>query len=77
MLQIVSREGKLCYLYQTPSCFHTNLKYKQSTIIQAQGEAQSAMLIGDAIKRSAGFLKLREIEAARDIANVWFLRGQT
>ncbi len=41
---------------------------KQSTIVAAEGEAQSAKLIGDAIKNNPGFLKLREIEASREIA---------
>jgi prohibitin 2 len=43
---------------------------KQSTIVRAQGEAQSAQLIGDAIKNKPGFLELRRIETARDIARV-------
>jgi len=43
---------------------------KQSIIIKAQGEARSAELIGEAIKNKPGFLALREIEAARDIAAI-------
>jgi prohibitin 2 len=43
-------------------------QFKQSTIVRAQGEAKSAELIGEAIKNKPGFMKLREIEAARDIA---------
>lgn len=42
---------------------------KQSIIIKAQGEAESAVLIGKAIKNNPAFVKLRKIEAARDIAN--------
>jgi hypothetical protein len=42
---------------------------KQSAIIRAQGEAASAVLIGQAISSNPAFLALRRIEAARDIAN--------
>merc|ERR1719152_391902 len=42
----------------------------QSVMIKAQGEAQAASKIGDAMKENPGFLQLRRIEAARDIANV-------
>lgn len=42
---------------------------KQSAIIRAQGEAQSAKLIGQAIQNNPAFLTLRKIEAAREIAN--------
>ncbi|OLY84993.1 Prohibitin-2 [Smittium mucronatum] len=42
---------------------------KQSVIIRAEGEARSAELIGEAIKDQPGFLELRRIETARDIAN--------
>merc|ERR1711865_283481 len=41
---------------------------KRSTIIRAQGEAQSAKLIGDAVRDNPGFLQLRRLEAAREIA---------
>jgi len=41
---------------------------KQSAIIRAQGEAQSATLIGQAIQQNPAFLTLRKIEAAREIA---------
>ncbi|KAI9342435.1 prohibitin-2 [Pilaira anomala] len=43
---------------------------KQSIIVRAQGEAQSATLIGEAIKNKPGFLELKRIEAAREIAAV-------
>jgi len=38
--------------------------------IKAEGEAQAATQIGDAMKENPGFLQLRRIEAARDIAQV-------
>jgi prohibitin 2 len=41
---------------------------KQSIIVRAEGEARSAKMIGDAIKDNPGFIELRKIEAARDIA---------
>jgi len=41
---------------------------KEKSIVQAQGEAQSARLIGEAIQQNPAFLTLRRIEAAREIA---------
>ncbi|KAI9032100.1 prohibitin-2 [Hyaloraphidium curvatum] len=41
---------------------------KQSIIVRAEGEAQSATLIGEAVKSNPGFLQLRRIETAREIA---------
>eukprot|EP00179_Madagascaria_erythrocladioides_P005384 CAMPEP_0198317146 /NCGR_PEP_ID=MMETSP1450-20131203/6734_1 /TAXON_ID=753684 ORGANISM="Madagascaria erythrocladiodes, Strain CCMP3234" /NCGR_SAMPLE_ID=MMETSP1450 /ASSEMBLY_ACC=CAM_ASM_001115 /LENGTH=304 /DNA_ID=CAMNT_0044020329 /DNA_START=58 /DNA_END=972 /DNA_ORIENTATION=+ len=41
---------------------------KKSIIIKAQGEAQSAKMIGDAMRDNPGFIQLRRIEAAREIA---------
>lgn len=38
--------------------------------MRAQGEAKSAELIGEAVRQSKGFLQLRRLEAARDIATV-------
>lgn len=38
--------------------------------MKAQGEARSAELIGEAVRQSKGFLQLRKMEAARDIANL-------
>ncbi|KAG5460413.1 MAG: hypothetical protein BJ554DRAFT_7542 [Olpidium bornovanus] len=43
---------------------------KQTTIVKAEGEARSAELIGDAIKNKPGFLQLRKIETAREIAGI-------
>lgn len=42
---------------------------KRSVIIRAEGEAESARMISEAIKNSPNFLKLRKIEAAREIAH--------
>lgn len=43
---------------------------KKTIITKAVGEAQSADLIGNAVKKNPGFMKLRRIEAAKDIANI-------
>ncbi|KIW73809.1 hypothetical protein PV04_01899 [Phialophora macrospora] len=43
---------------------------KQATIVRAQGEARSAELIGDAIKKSRSYVELRQIENARNIAQL-------
>jgi len=44
------------------------MQEKRSVIIRAQGEAKSAKLIGDAVRDNPGFLQLRRLEAAREIA---------
>ena len=44
------------------------LQEKKSVVIKAQGEAQSAKLIGESIRDNPGFIQLRKLEAARDIA---------
>lgn len=41
---------------------------KKSIIIKAQGEAKSAEMIGSAIRNNPGFVELRKIDAAREIA---------
>jgi len=46
------------------------IQEKQATKIRAQGEARSAELIGEAVKQNRGFLQLRRLEAAREIASV-------
>lgn len=44
------------------------LQEKQQAVVKAQGEAQSAKLIGESIQQNPAFLALRKIEAAREIA---------
>jgi prohibitin 2 len=44
------------------------LEDKKSTIIKAQGEAKSAEMIGEAVKREPGYLELRRLDAAKQIA---------
>ncbi|KAI9208339.1 prohibitin-2 [Polychytrium aggregatum] len=43
---------------------------KQSIIVKAEGEAKSAQLIGESIRNKPGFLELRKIETAREIAGI-------
>jgi len=43
---------------------------KKTIITKAKGEAESAELIGNAVKRNPGFIKLRRIDAAKDIADI-------
>jgi len=51
------------------------IQEKQSIIVRAQGEARSAELIGEAVRSNKGFLQLRRLEAARDIANLLATSG--
>jgi len=51
------------------------IQEKQSIIVRAQGEAESAILIGEAVRTNKGFLSLRRLEAARDIANLLAASG--
>jgi prohibitin 2 len=44
------------------------IQEKQSIIVRAQGEAKAAELIGEAVRNNKGFLQLRRLEAAREIA---------
>merc|ERR1711893_423568 len=41
---------------------------RQQKIVQAEGEAEAATLIGEAIKQNPGYLKLRKIRAAQNIS---------
>jgi prohibitin 2 len=43
---------------------------KLTIITKAKGEAESASLIGSSVKNNPGFMKLRRIDAARDIADI-------
>jgi prohibitin 2 len=45
------------------------IQEKRTIVVRAQGEAQSAQLIGAAIKDNPAFIQLRRIEASREIAN--------
>lgn len=41
---------------------------KKRTILHAEGERQSAAMIGDAIRENPGFIELRKIQVAKDIS---------
>ncbi|AGO11639.1 AaceriADL141Wp [[Ashbya] aceris (nom. inval.)] len=43
---------------------------KQSMIVKAQGEAKSAELIGEAIKKSKDYVELKRLDTAREIAGI-------
>lgn len=47
----------------------------KSIIVRAQGEAKSAELIGESMRTNKGFLELRRLEAAREIANLLAVSG--
>jgi len=46
------------------------LEEKKRTIINAEGESQSAQMIGAAMTSNPGFIELRRIQAAKDIATL-------
>lgn len=46
------------------------IQEKRTIITKAKGEAESAALIGNAVKKNPGFMKLRRIDAAREIADI-------
>ena len=41
---------------------------RQQKIVQAEGEAQVASMLGEAIGKNPGYLKLRKLQASRNIA---------
>jgi len=43
---------------------------KKQTIIHAEGERESAAMIGDAIKANPGFIELRRIQVAKEVAGL-------
>ena len=49
------------------------LQKRQQNIVIAEGEAQSASLIGKAIGSNPGYLKLRKLKAAQNIARIVIL----
>ncbi|GFR82147.1 prohibitin-2, partial [Elysia marginata] len=44
------------------------IQEKQQKVVQAEGEAEAARLIGEAMSLNPGYLKLRKIRAAQNIA---------
>ena len=45
------------------------MQERQEKIVRAEGEAKAAMLLGLALKKNPGYLKLRKIRAAQAIAH--------
>ena len=45
------------------------LQEKRSIVIKAQGDAKAAELIGEAIKNEPGFIQMRRIKAAKEVAD--------
>ncbi|CCE61584.1 hypothetical protein TPHA_0A05090 [Tetrapisispora phaffii CBS 4417] len=43
---------------------------KQGMVVKAQGEAKSAELIGEAIKKSKDYVELKRLDTAKDIADI-------
>ena len=43
---------------------------RQGMVVRAQGEAKSAELIGEAIKKSRDYVELKRLDTARDIAKI-------
>merc|ERR1712080_69358 len=46
------------------------LQEKQQKIVQAEGEAKAAEMLGEAVSKNPGYLKLRKIRASQTIAGV-------
>ena len=44
------------------------LQEKQQKIVQAEGEATAAQMLGEAISKNPGYLKLRKLRASSNIA---------
>ena len=45
------------------------MQERQEKIVRAEGESKAAMLLGQALKKNPGYLKLRKIRAAQAIAH--------
>ncbi|GME72663.1 unnamed protein product [[Candida] boidinii] len=46
------------------------IQEKQSMVVRAQGEAKSAQLIGESIKKSKDYVELKRLDTAREIAQI-------
>ena len=53
------------------------LQEQRSTIIKAQGEAKAAEMVGRAVAGNPGFVQLRRIETAKEIAHAVAASGNT
>ncbi|KAG7732279.1 hypothetical protein KL948_002477 [Ogataea haglerorum] len=46
------------------------IQEKQSLVVKSQGDAKSAQLIGEAIKKSKDYVELKRLDTAREIASI-------
>jgi len=51
------------------------IQQRQEAIVKAQGDAQAAALVGQACSKNPAFLRLKKIEAARDVAETFSRSG--
>lgn len=51
------------------------IQQRQEAIVKAQGDAQAAALVGQACSQNPAFLRLKKIEAARDVAETFSRSG--
>uniref|UniRef100_A0A915ELD2 Prohibitin n=1 Tax=Ditylenchus dipsaci TaxID=166011 RepID=A0A915ELD2_9BILA len=63
--QVAAQEAQRATFYVEKA-----IQQRQEKIVQAEGEAQAAKLLGESMKSDPGFLKLRKIRAAQKIAKV-------
>jgi prohibitin 2 len=61
--QVAAQEAQRATFYVEKA-----IQQRQEKIVQAEGEAQAAKLLGESMKRDPGFLKLRRIRAAQKIS---------
>lgn len=61
--QVAAQEAQRAQFYVERA-----IQEKQQKIVQAEGEAQAAKMIGEAISKDPGYLQLRKIRAAQQIA---------
>lgn len=61
--QIAAQEAQRAAFYVERA-----IQERQQKIVQAEGEAQAAKMIGEAVSKDSGYLKLRKLRAAQNIA---------
>ncbi|CAK5009075.1 unnamed protein product [Meloidogyne enterolobii] len=61
--QVAAQEAQRASFYVEKA-----IQQRQEKIVQAEGEAQSAKMLGESMKNDPGFLKLRKIRAAQKIS---------
>merc|ERR1719329_511894 len=69
--RLVARAADFHILLEDVALTHINFSpEKKKTIIHAEGEKVSAAMIGDAIKNNPGFIELRRIQVAKEVAGL-------